>query len=120
MVVVARVRRSKEPAPCDGNVADVTRRRSSARLDTLTSSPSPGRRLARRPSHSDTHPRLPSPVLVHMLRPRSVSLATLLATLFASPLAAQTRMLRSPTVSDKNIAFAYANNIWIVDRAGGA
>jgi tricorn protease len=37
-----------------------------------------------------------------------------------APLAAQTRMLRSPTVSDKHIAFAYANNIWIVDRAGGA
>ena len=29
-------------------------------------------------------------------------------------------MLRSPTVSEKHIAFAYANNIWIVDRAGGA
>jgi tricorn protease len=33
--------------------------------------------------------------------------------------AAQTRMLRSPTVSKTQIAFAYANNIWIVDRAGG-
>ena len=29
----------------------------------------------------------------------------------------QTRMLRSPTVSATQIAFAYANNIWIVDRA---
>jgi tricorn protease len=38
--------------------------------------------------------------------------------LAATPLIAQTRMLRSPTVSEKNIAFAYANNIWIVDRAG--
>jgi Tol biopolymer transport system component len=26
----------------------------------------------------------------------------------------------APTVSDKHIAFAYANNIWLVDRAGGA
>src|SRR5215218_1838708 len=42
------------------------------------------------------------------------------AALSASPLAAQTRMLRSPTVSEKHIAFAYANNVWIVDRAGGA
>src|SRR5262245_59299661 len=38
----------------------------------------------------------------------------------ALPLAAQTRMLRSPSVSEKQIAFAYANNIWVVDRAGGA
>ena len=33
---------------------------------------------------------------------------------------AQTRMLRSPTVSKTQIAFAYANNIWTVDRTGGA
>src|ERR1041385_4915235 len=31
-----------------------------------------------------------------------------------------TRMLRMPTVSATHIAFAYANNIWIVERAGGA
>ena len=30
-----------------------------------------------------------------------------------------TRLLRSPTVSATQIAFAYANNIWIVERAGG-
>jgi tricorn protease len=36
------------------------------------------------------------------------------------PAFAQTRMLRSPSVSAKHIAFAYAQNIWIVDRAGGA
>ncbi len=30
-----------------------------------------------------------------------------------------TRMLRAPTVSATHIAFAYANNIWIVERAGG-
>jgi tricorn protease len=35
-------------------------------------------------------------------------------------LSAQTRMLRSPSVSANQIAFAYANNIWIVDRNGGA
>ncbi|CAA9297701.1 MAG: tolB protein precursor, periplasmic protein involved in the tonb-independent uptake of group A colicins, partial [uncultured Gemmatimonadaceae bacterium] len=33
---------------------------------------------------------------------------------------AQTRMLRSPSVSATHIAFAYANNVWIVERAGGA
>ena len=37
----------------------------------------------------------------------------------AAPAAAQTRMLRSPTVSATQIAFAYAENIWVVDRAGG-
>src|SRR5438874_9498855 len=44
-----------------------------------------------------------------------------LAALVAAPavLPAQTRMLRTPTVSKTQIAFAYANNIWTVDRAGG-
>ncbi len=32
----------------------------------------------------------------------------------------QTRLLRTPTVSATHIAFAYANNIWTVPRAGGA
>jgi len=32
---------------------------------------------------------------------------------------AQTRMLRSPSVSTTQIAFAYAGNIWVVPRAGG-
>ncbi|MDP1571879.1 MAG: PDZ domain-containing protein [Vicinamibacterales bacterium] len=31
-----------------------------------------------------------------------------------------TRMLRSPAVSATHIAFAYAQNIWVVERAGGA
>ena len=30
-----------------------------------------------------------------------------------------TRMLRSPTVSATQVAFVYANNIWVVERAGG-
>jgi tricorn protease len=38
----------------------------------------------------------------------------------ASPAVAQTRMLRTPSVSATHIAFAYANNVWIVERAGGA
>lgn len=37
----------------------------------------------------------------------------------AAPLTAQTLLLRQPSVSDRNIAFAYANNIWVVDRSGG-
>jgi len=32
---------------------------------------------------------------------------------------APTRLLRTPAVSASHIAFAYANNIWMVDRAGG-
>jgi tricorn protease len=32
---------------------------------------------------------------------------------------AQTRLLRQPTISAAHVAFAYANNIWIVGREGG-
>src|SRR5258706_12205430 len=51
----------------------------------------------------------------------SISRGAALAVLLATPIAAhaQTRMLRSPTVSKTQIAFAYANNIWTVDKAGG-
>ena len=35
------------------------------------------------------------------------------------PVPGGTRLLRTPTVSATHIAFAYANNIWIVERAGG-
>jgi tricorn protease len=43
-----------------------------------------------------------------------------LLALVAPVLGAQTRMLRSPSVSAANIAFAYAQNIWVAPRAGGA
>jgi tricorn protease len=46
-----------------------------------------------------------------------------LAAALAGPLAANgagTRLLRSPTVNATDIAFAYANNIWSVPRAGGS
>lgn len=33
---------------------------------------------------------------------------------------AGTRLLRTPTVSAQHIAFAYTNNIWVVERAGGS
>ena len=39
--------------------------------------------------------------------------------LAAAPDAQSTRLLRSPSVSATQIAFAYANNIWVVERAGG-
>ncbi len=49
------------------------------------------------------------------------SLAVLLATAaLAAANGEGTRLLRSPTVSATHIAFAYANNIWVVERAGGA
>jgi tricorn protease len=40
----------------------------------------------------------------------------------ARPVAAQggTRLLRTPSVSAQHIAFAYANNVWVVPRSGGA
>jgi tricorn protease len=47
----------------------------------------------------------------------AVILASLSLSLTAG--AVPTRLLRSPTVSANAIAFAYANNIWIVPRAGG-
>ncbi|HSB10542.1 MAG TPA: PDZ domain-containing protein [Blastocatellia bacterium] len=48
----------------------------------------------------------------------AVALATVAA--FASaPNGSGTRLLRTPTVSATQIAFAYANNIWVVERAGG-
>jgi imidazolonepropionase-like amidohydrolase len=43
----------------------------------------------------------------------------LLFLLLPSLLNAQTLLLRQPTVIDKQIAFVYGGNIWIVDRAGG-
>jgi tricorn protease len=46
-------------------------------------------------------------------------LATLSATKVASANGGPTGLLRSPTVSATHIAFAYANNIWIVERSGG-
>src|SRR3982751_6243702 len=52
---------------------------------------------------------------------RSSLLAAIAAALLvATPASAQTRMLRSPSVSARHIAFAHAGNIWIVERAGGA
>src|SRR6187399_667386 len=48
--------------------------------------------------------------------------AALLTPAFASRPAANgvpTKLLRMPTVSATQIAFAYANNIWTVERAGG-
>ena len=48
---------------------------------------------------------------------RVLAVAALL--LVASAASAQTRMLRMPTVSATQIAFTYANNLWVVDRAGG-
>jgi tricorn protease len=39
--------------------------------------------------------------------------------LMSGATASTTRLLRVPTVSATHIAFAYANNIWIVERAGG-
>ncbi len=38
---------------------------------------------------------------------------------WAQTTASQTRLLRAPTVSATQIAFAYANNIWTVPRSGG-
>ena len=46
-------------------------------------------------------------------------LSTVVVALNAAPNGDATRLLRSPTVSATQIAFAYANNIWVVERSGG-
>jgi tricorn protease len=44
------------------------------------------------------------------------ALPLLAAIVVAAPLGAQTRMLRSPSVSARHVAFTYASNVWVVDR----
>ena len=40
------------------------------------------------------------------------------ATASHAPDPSLTRMLRAPSVSAQHIAFAYAQNVWVVDRKG--
>jgi dipeptidyl aminopeptidase/acylaminoacyl peptidase len=54
-----------------------------------------------------------------MLRCLVLIFTTALAGIAADPVAGPTRLLRTPTVSSTQIAFAYANNIWLVPRGGG-
>jgi len=49
----------------------------------------------------------------------AVRLSLIMLPIVGQDLLASTRLLRTPTVSATQIAFAYANNIWIVPRAGG-
>ena len=49
----------------------------------------------------------------------ALALPSLLGTATVAANGEATRMLRSPTISATHIAFAYANNIWVVERAGG-
>ena len=59
-------------------------------------------------------------VLAIVATPEGGGVAAFKATDGASPMNGDpTRLLRTPTVSATHIAFAYANNIWIVERAGG-
>ncbi len=56
------------------------------------------------------------------LKARTVLLSSVLIAVGLFCVSAQTggtRMLRMPTVSETQIAFAYAQNIWVVPRAGG-
>ena len=50
---------------------------------------------------------------------RTAVIVAALAVGFTARADAQTRLLRTPTVSSSQIAFAYANNIWTVDKSGG-
>ena len=44
--------------------------------------------------------------------------APIAVTLSAAPNGEATRLLRSPTVSQAQVAFAHANNIWVVEGSG--
>ena len=48
-----------------------------------------------------------------------LAVAALAAAPAAAPAPEPTRLLRSPAISATQIAFAYANNIWVVERSGG-
>ena len=50
---------------------------------------------------------------------KPIVLGTMTLVLCGTHMMAGTRLLRTPTVSADHIAFAYANNIWIVGRQGG-
>ncbi|MEE8468369.1 MAG: hypothetical protein V3T22_07940, partial [Planctomycetota bacterium] len=52
-----------------------------------------------------------------MLRP--AARLTLLLVLAPLSSAQGTRLVRQPTISDTQVAFTYANDLWVVDRAGG-
>ena len=53
-----------------------------------------------------------------MLKRSTVFLLAWAATAATGGVGGGTRMLRTPTVSATQIAFAYANNIWVVERGG--
>ena len=53
------------------------------------------------------------------LLPWLVLPALTMTVLAAAPNGEPTKLLRSPAISATQIAFAYANNIWVVERAGG-
>ena len=51
--------------------------------------------------------------------PAAIATAMLALTAATATPQGPTRLVRQPTVSATHIAFAYANDLWIVDRAGG-
>ncbi|HEX9794969.1 MAG TPA: PDZ domain-containing protein [Planctomycetota bacterium] len=53
------------------------------------------------------------------MRPNPLLIAAIGALLATSATAQGTRLLRQPTVRAKHVAFGYANDLWIVARAGG-
>ncbi len=57
--------------------------------------------------------------IIVVRRTLSLLSLSLLACVVVNAQAGGTRLLRMPTVSNDQIAFAYAQNIWVVPRAGG-
>jgi tricorn protease len=54
-----------------------------------------------------------------MKRVRALTVACLLLLLATVVSADETRLLRNPDISDSQIVFVYADDIWIADRDGG-
>jgi tricorn protease len=77
----------------------------------LSEGPRPSRAFAASPT---------SFVTVIRLRLLTASVLAALASHVSAQESTPTLLLRQPTISATHIAFAYANNIWIVDRAGGS
>ena len=117
-----RVGASRLHGPVDGHppggVGDVFDVGHPGEIGPLDAQRQPARRrfgLDGRGYGSDAYP-VPFP---RPMRRSSMVFAAAIAAFAALSAGAQTRMLRTPTVSKTQIAFAYANNIWIVDKSGG-
>jgi tricorn protease len=57
--------------------------------------------------------------MMNRIRHAVLLMLTMLVALLTSQSSAEARLLRNPAISDSQVAFAYAGDLWIVDRDGG-